>query len=47
MSDDLCNAVIEQCEDFIYHPSDNILIKTFNKKISGFDSMASSEKRYL
>lgn len=44
MSDDLCNAVIEQCEDFIYHPSDNILIKTFNKKISGFDGMASSEK---
>lgn len=44
MSDDLCNAVIEQCEDFIYHPSDNILIKTFNKKISGFDGMTSSEK---
>lgn len=44
MSDDLCNAVIEQCEDFIYHPSDNILIKTFNKKISGFDGIASSEK---
>lgn len=36
MSDELCNEVIRQCEEFIRNPESNILIQSFNLRIDEF-----------
>ncbi len=44
MSDAAADATIQECEDFIASPQDNMLIDVFNEKIQAFDGLTDEEK---
>lgn len=46
MSDLLCNQVIESCQSFIANPEENILITTFDNKISNVPGITDAEINY-
>lgn len=44
MSDDSCDTVITQCEDFLADAENHYLIETFNMKIDSFEGLTDAEK---
>lgn len=44
MSDDSCDTVITQCEDFLADAENHYLIETFNTKIDSFEDLTDAEK---
>lgn len=44
MTDAVADRIIEQCEAFIAHPDQNLLIEYFNDKIESFSELSEDEK---
>lgn len=44
MSDDVADAIIEQCAEFIREPEENYMIEVFDDKIASFEGLSGQEK---
>ena len=44
MSDDVADAIIEQCAEFIEEPEENYMIEVFDDKIASFEGLSEQEK---
>lgn len=44
MSDDMADAIIDQCETFIANPDSNLLITNFNEKIEKFQGISDEQR---
>ncbi len=45
MSDEVCDTVIGQCEDFIENSENHFMITTFEDNIAELDFLSGEEKR--
>jgi uncharacterized protein (DUF885 family) len=45
MSDELVDAVVEQCSAFVSMGNDNYLLSTFEERLNTVDQISSSEKK--
>lgn len=47
MSDDCCDKVIDSCEVFVMHPTDNFLLETFDNRLASVEGLSDSEAQDL
>ncbi len=45
MSDETADAIILQCQDFIAHPAQNLLLSTFEERLEALDFLSEEEKK--
>ena len=47
MSNEIADAIIQQCKDFINDPENNFLITYFNEKLASFPGLTADEQTLL